>query len=285
MTTNFHVLTVDSNYSGTGSRSLDWDKTYGEKGAFCRMALDVYNYDIHHRKLLEACNGADWVLVGLTPPRVLAYHWGDIAAANAWQDKNISMLDRLLASPTKILEQQTIYNLCLAQADYALETGRIEKVLPALTKIPAMTWTMADKLSDDMWTGNTLVRPRGDTTMGLHITSAEFLSWAIKLYYILCVSDHGVSTDEVMAALPSIEEIIQMANAGLPHSFCHMVGAYANLFLLAANVCEKLGQCKRALVYAEHAATCRDITKGGSTLPTVQCVQPSTANGQYCCQI
>ena len=108
--------------------------------------------------------------------------------------------------------------------------------------------------------------------MGLHGVTAEQYDWLFKLIYILCVSDHGVSTDEIMKALPSIEEMLPMVKAGLPHSFVHMIISALNLHLLAAEVCEKLGQYERGLVYAEHVITCRDITKGGSTLPIVQYV-------------
>ena len=89
----------------------------------------------------------------------------------------------------------------------------------------------------------------------------------------MCKPDQTISTDEIMAALPSIEEMIPMSNAGLPHSFFNALLSDANPFALAAEVCEKLGQYERALVYAEHAATCRDITKGGCSVPRTQYVQ------------
>eukprot|EP01047_Picozoa_sp_COSAG01_P079062 COSAG01_NODE_14846_length_1403_cov_3.180982_1_plen_116_part_10 len=107
-----YEMTVDNEFSESGSRSLDWDKTFGENGAFCRMSIDTYNYDIHHRKLLEVTNGADYSIAGAMASQLLAYHWGDFVTANAWQDKNILLLARLLASTNPILQQHTIWYLC-----------------------------------------------------------------------------------------------------------------------------------------------------------------------------
>eukprot|EP01047_Picozoa_sp_COSAG01_P012692 COSAG01_NODE_579_length_15238_cov_10.570183_5_plen_284_part_00 len=233
-------------------------------------------------RLWRWCLGNDLIPTGLAS-RLLAFHWGDLVTATAWQDKMILlMLDKLLTSPNKSQELVSILNTCIFQAEYATATGRAEKVVPALTKARC-TWEMADKLVDGAAASNPSFRPRGDTTMGLHILSVEHLAWLGRLSYIMCAEDHGVATDEVMTALPSIEEMIPMVNAGLPHSWGQSVFTPFNVFVLAAEVCEKLGQYERGLVYAEHASTCRDIIKGGCTLPIVQCVPISTVYGL--CQI
>eukprot|EP01047_Picozoa_sp_COSAG01_P033031 COSAG01_NODE_2413_length_7745_cov_2.532304_5_plen_321_part_00 len=283
MTTIPYELTVDHEHSGTGSRSLDWDGVYGENGALCRMSMDTYNYDIHHEKIKSLCFGNDLILVGLAS-RLLAFHWGDFVSANNWQDKMmLLMLEKLLTAPKKSQEQLCIMNTCIFQAEYAVATGRVEKVVPALRQV-GYTWEMADKLIDDIAAVTPLFRPRGDTTMGLNVITVEHFAWLCKLSYIMCAGDHGVATDEVMAALPSIEEMIPMVNAGLPHSWGQFLASSYNLFALAAEVCEKLGQCERGLVYAEHASTCRDIAKGGAMQPNVQWVPPTpTAYGL--CQV
>ena len=86
----------------------------------------------------------------------------------------------------------------------------------------------------------------GDDTMGVHLYTSEHMSWVYKLGYVLTAPEPGISVEEVMSALPTIEEMIPMLNAGFPYSCARTVGS-VNLFALAAEVCDKLGQHERAL--------------------------------------
>lgn len=108
--------------------------------------------------------------------------------------------------------------------------------------------------------------------MGGTAQTAEQWEWVVKLLWIMVAPDPGVSTEQVAAALPSIEEIVVYANAGLPHSYMHSIGDwYINLFVAAAQVCEKLGLHEQALIYAEEAATNTDVTKAGTCVASTQC--------------
>jgi hypothetical protein len=81
---------VDSEGSGTGSRSLDWDLSWGQNGVLIHKSINSYNYDVHHSKIAEICTGTfDPVLCAVVPSWMLAYHWGDLVTANAWMDRQV----------------------------------------------------------------------------------------------------------------------------------------------------------------------------------------------------
>ena len=108
--------------------------------------------------------------------------------------------------------------------------------------------------------------------MGGTVQTAEQWEWYLKLLWIMVAPDPGISAEQVAAALPSIEEIVVYSNAGLPHSYMNAVGEwYLNLFVLAAQACEKLGLHEQGLIYAEEAATNTDVTKAGTCVPGTQC--------------
>jgi hypothetical protein len=86
----------------------------------------------------------------------------------------------------------------------------------------------------------------GDDTMGVHLVTSEHVSWMYKLGYVLIAPEPGISVEEVMSALPTIEEMIPMLNAGFPYSWLASISTM-NLIALAAEVCDKLGQHERAL--------------------------------------
>jgi tetratricopeptide (TPR) repeat protein len=108
--------------------------------------------------------------------------------------------------------------------------------------------------------------------MGAHIWASEAFSWTIKLNCIMLSDDHGVSAEELAETLPSLEDMIPMVKAGLAHSWAHILNADINTFVQAGQACEKLGLYEQALPFAEAAATCTDLTKGGCTVPATFCL-------------
>ena len=102
--------------------------------------------------------------------------------------------------------------------------------------------------------------------------TVEANEWLNRLMWILVAPDPGVTTEELAATLPSVEDIVVITNAGLPHSYVHVAfDWYSNMFVLAALACEKLGMHEQALTYAEEAATNTDLTKAGTYNPGVHC--------------
>ena len=96
------------------------------------------------------------------------------------------------------------------------------------------------------------------------IGTAEHVSWFGKLGYFLNSTRPDVSEDEVMAALPSIEEVCHFMMTYDDFS-CMSQGNGYDLFVLLALVCEKCEQHARGLSYAD--ANLDPRTKGGATLP------------------
>lgn len=108
--------------------------------------------------------------------------------------------------------------------------------------------------------------------MGVHPNSTEILALMTKMLWIMTTPDPGVTVDEVVAVLPSVEDCVRHANAGFEHSFAHIgYDWYLNLFVALAHGCEKLGLHDQALKYAEEAATNIDITEAGTIVPGTHC--------------
>jgi hypothetical protein len=81
---------VDSEGSGTGSRSLDWDLSWGQNGVLIHKSINSYNYDVHHSKLQKsAMVPSIQCSTAVVPSWMVAYHWGDLVTANAWMDRQV----------------------------------------------------------------------------------------------------------------------------------------------------------------------------------------------------
>ena len=71
-----------------------------------------------------------------------------------------------------------------------------------------------------------------------------------------------------------------MANAGLPHSWAHTVNSTHNLPTLAAEVCVKLGQWRRALSTPNMPAAAETSRKAGP-----RCLPPCACNATCICGV
>eukprot|EP01043_Picozoa_sp_COSAG02_P054799 COSAG02_NODE_6262_length_3696_cov_1.712260_5_plen_207_part_00 len=106
--------------------------------------------------------------------------------------------------------------------------------------------------------------------MGAHLGTAEQFGWFLKLNWIMASRESGVTAREFSDALPRFEEVVQMVNAGLSHSYFGLLSSNFNLVALIGEACEKLGLHEQALTFAEEAATNEDLNAGGTFLPTVK---------------
>ena len=109
-----------------------------------------------------------------------------------------------------------------------------------------ITWSSADAWVDQ----SNSYRPRGTAgTAGTHhAMSAEGWSWIVKLTYVLSTTWREVPPADVIAALPSPEQLesyVQYTDTNRRF--------FTSLFLLAAQVCEKLEQPNDALLYVAKA--------------------------------
>jgi len=109
--------------------------------------------------------------------------------------------------------------------------------------------------------------------MNVHFTTAEFWAWEAQMAYVLVSSDPGVSAKEILAALPTVEDIVRCTitydELSQTHAICY--GHGSNLFYHVAAVCEKLGDFERALHYVD-AALSTDLPRGGTQMPIARAV-------------
>ena len=113
-----------------------------------------------------------------------------------------------------------------------------------------LTWSTTDAWADRkkvFQAEDESFRPRGSAgEAGTHHGySAEGWSWVVKLSYVLCTTWREVPPADVIAALPSPEQLESYVK------YTDMNKHYfTSVFLLAALVCEKLEQPNDALLYA-----------------------------------
>jgi hypothetical protein len=87
---------------------FDWVEMFGHDGEACRRSTDLYDYDVHHSRMLSFINSDPYLL---TPGEAwpLALHYGDIEAAGACQTKSIASLKKQLAEPNQAVEAVSFF--------------------------------------------------------------------------------------------------------------------------------------------------------------------------------
>jgi tetratricopeptide (TPR) repeat protein len=89
-------------------------------------------------------------------------------------------------------------------------------------------------------------------TKGLHFISTEFCGLNLKLCWLLASPVGAIPQDELVEAMPTVDEMTEMAMAGFEWSFFHtLYGNRWNIHLFAAQVYEKYGLYDQALIYAD----------------------------------
>ena len=144
--------------------------------------------------------------------------------------------------------------------------GRRE-ALAALMDGRRQDWNTADDKVDQMVEAFDWFRKRGDRTRNAGpLMSAEHMSWLAKCAYVLVSSRPIVTSAEVVASLPSVAELIEHCMLFDKAGVCAMVNLLSP-FVYIAQVCEKLGEHDRTLVYTADALE-TDLTKAGTQLPS-----------------
>ena len=115
-----------------------------------------------------------------------------------------------------------------------------------------------------------LRRLRGDKTKNAHGWTDEQSGWIAKFGYLLVATDAKVLPTEVLASLPSVEEVIRdcvTCDAGTACNPFHLGIMCCNVFVIIAAACEKLDQPELVLLYTA-AALETDLGKLGTHVPT-----------------
>eukprot|EP01043_Picozoa_sp_COSAG02_P065409 COSAG02_NODE_9860_length_2089_cov_1.629648_1_plen_545_part_01 len=251
------------------SRNFSWEAAYGLDGEDCIAAFRAYEFRAHHPVLVASLN-ADW---GHQMPGFGAalLRWGDLSFTEENIDQSIDVfrccMDETLHTDEISEQIGFMFGLPVwGQYMYATEqTFGLEKIAGLMVD-NGLTYRNAHKTCDTCRTS--FIRKRGDTALNQFPYSVEFLSLFAQMSFVVTASNPGVSAEEILAELPSIDEIVHtvMTFEGLsmPHTAC---GYFSNLFYAAAAVCEKFGDYERSLDYVD-AALSSDIKRAGTRFPT-----------------
>ena len=141
-----------------------------------------------------------------------------------------------------------------------------------------LTWSGAEAKLDRVV--NPIFRPRGDKTTNVQPVTAEWATWMVKCAHVLAARDLCVSPAKVLAALPSVAEIIEMCMSLEMWNWWHAAcGATFNLFLMVATVCEKFEDHEKVLTYTE--AAMGPLTEAGSQLPSLVVLSQTLCSRAY----
>ena len=201
-------------------------------------------------------------------------HWGDMPQAFENMDLTLTHMRRAMQLPD---QQNEMFGLSSGFPVWANFAHAVDmpperrETIASLMHDYNLTWRTADATADSLHfvTWN---RPRGDRSKDSGaLIGAEYYGIMGKFSYLLVASKPDVSTEEVMANLPSVESIIEeslmtISNSSFITAVC---GWFSCPFLTVGAVCEKFGAHLQTLVYAA-AALETDLTKGGNFLPTTK---------------
>ena len=243
-----------------------WDNLYGTEGELVIQAFRNFSYDEYHHYLVRMNNG-DWVATGAAVSPLVS-RYGSFGNVEEMIDTCFACLRRSIDEPDQATEHSTWMVLGLAMWAQILYTSGLEYGRDKLTDLFAsssLTWRTTDATVEGCLTP--WVRKAGDRTMNAHTTAAESTTWMQKAGYVLMSKNPGVTTEEVLSALPPVEELIPavmtIEKVSIFHGLC---GVTVNVFIYLSAVCEKIGAHAQALVYAD-AALSTDLTRAGTTLP------------------
>ena len=223
---------------------------------------------------------ADTVIGGthesVVPVSFIAALRGDISTANVGAELNVGVCRQLLAKEgveKKMAEARLV--ACFAESYLPLalmQLGRGVEAAELMTET-GLTWSGADAKVDAFAKLNSRCRERGNGEAGKGpiFECAEDLAWAIKLQYVLLTTWREVPPAEVIAALPSPEQLaawmIVSYKPGFHGRLRHGIG---HPLLLAAMVCEKLERPADALQYLEQALRVDPEDPATDRRPTTQ---------------
>jgi propanediol dehydratase small subunit len=191
--------------------SFDWTEFYGNAGSALMDVLRKFDYAVHHTMLLEVING-DWMHIFPTFSPILL-HWGDLENTADLVRRAHAFNKLCLQEPWKAEDSAGILFFPGVYASFYQYTGLVDgrDTLLSLMGEARMTYRTADATADICKEQVPWIRKRGDTTVGLYWGSVEFLAWLAKLGYVLLAENPGVSAEEVLTDLPTVDNIVEMS--------------------------------------------------------------------------
>jgi hypothetical protein len=137
------------------------------------------------------------------------------------------------------------------------------------------SWNEADETVDAYGEALVWLRPRGDRTQGgNYFDATESFATVLRFSYILMAPDSRTSDEDILLALPSVDEIIAFSCTRENGYSIHYAVLLVNAFVACAHVCEKLKAHERALQYAS-AGLESDAAKAGTGVAVTRVVLQS----------
>jgi hypothetical protein len=210
---------------------FDWDEYYGADAKNLLAIIAQYDYRAHHDFILRTYN-SDWLIAQPIVCIPLMEHWVNVEATDELIPKLFANFGLILQEPDVALEHASIMwgSWSWATFLYSADMTHWYADAAALMAQAGLTYKTAHATLDTCLTP--WVRKRGDTTMNVHFTTAEFWAWEAQMAYVLVSSDPGVSAKEILAALPTVEDIVRCTitydELSQTHAICY--GHGSNLF-------------------------------------------------------
>ena len=245
-------------------KTFDWDTLFGRDGSYCKVAMAAYDYEIQHAWLSNAMP-MDVVLMGGVAPDVLAIHYGDPGSVQPMLHKCMDVFRRVLDEPAeeRAMKWFEVFFFHPFWAPYVLLTrdpGDLASFAAMMTRA-SLTWSTAESTVQANKHHSVYITDPALGRPGL--STAEHTILLNKLLWVLVAVEPGVTAEEVMASLPSPDEMQVMMLGTAKTSTIGGLGGMPSAPMLLALVCERFGRFQEALPWALAAAS-EDCSKLGT---------------------
>jgi hypothetical protein len=247
-----------------------WEEVYGHDAEEYISAQGNYKYDAHHR-FLNGAMAADWRCCGFIA-LPLMYRWGTMITIEEKFDECCMCIRRSMEEDDQ--ENEHIHTMLgpAISVNFAHAAGftyLLDKLAPVLVDA-GLTYSAADETVGA--NAVAFIPPLGAKTKDANINTMESAKWWAKCAHVLTSSNLGVTTAQVLAEMPSVEDAISFGmtftKISMPNATC---GHGFNLFYPLAVVAEKLGDYAKSLEYID-AGLSTDLLKAGTPLPMSRAV-------------
>ena len=256
----FDLLLLTPNYK--------WDSVFGRDGLVMLEAARSFDYDKIHEFLVKSTDG-DWCHTPMAAAG-LAVHYGNMGGYAEVVDCTLTNLRRMIEEPDQTVEVAavafTLPSWCSAVHFFEMSLNTRDTVTNMMVDY-GFTFSKAREVISTITV--TWYRRVGDTTQNKYYVSCETCLWLAQYGYLLVSSNPGMTSDEVIQSLPSLETVINQATTTDGISpMTSMFGCFSNPLITLGAVCEKFGRPDIALQFA--SAALGPEASAGTRLPSTR---------------
>ena len=242
--------------------NADWDKMWGPQGQRITECVMSYDYSTMFSEVaaLASVDGVGVLNSGVFP---MLYHYGDIAAANAINDRCLINAEPLLGGPFTIPDESanTIGNGMLMWPLGFFELGRdddAKKQMLMMQVDPARAEASWDKISEMPGA----FRPRGNSGLDGGVVSIDACERISRATWTLVTGEAEVDGYDLLS-VPSPDELCAFAQTAPAASITTATIVAMGSMVWPALAFERQGLPERAMAFAAKALE-DDLTRGGN---------------------